>query len=81
MGVDIVVYSMSKYMNGHSDVVMGALVLNDTELFDRLAYFRNGKYLHLIRKVLVKYLILLPPPTPIRNQILYTPLTLGHQKY
>jgi cystathionine gamma-lyase len=42
LGADIVLYSLSKYMNGHSDVIMGALVLNDTELFDRLAYIQNS---------------------------------------
>lgn len=34
-------------MNGHSDVIMGALVVKDTELFDRLAYIQNCKYLFM----------------------------------
>jgi cystathionine beta-lyase/cystathionine gamma-synthase len=31
-GVDIVMHSLTKYINGHSDVVMGALILRDREL-------------------------------------------------
>ncbi|VVC32721.1 Pyridoxal phosphate-dependent transferase, subdomain 2,Pyridoxal phosphate-dependent transferase [Cinara cedri] len=40
LGVDVVLYSLTKYLNGHSDVIMGALVINDTELHDRLAYIQ-----------------------------------------
>jgi cystathionine gamma-lyase len=32
LGADIVMHSMTKYINGHSDVVMGALILNDREM-------------------------------------------------
>jgi len=32
LGADIVMHSMTKYLNGHSDVVMGALMFNDTPL-------------------------------------------------
>jgi len=32
LGADIVMHSMTKYINGHSDVVMGCLVMNDREL-------------------------------------------------
>jgi cystathionine gamma-lyase len=32
LGVDIVMHSMTKYLNGHSDVVMGALMFNDRPL-------------------------------------------------
>lgn len=46
LGANIVLYSLSKYMNGHSDVIMGAVVLNDTELYDRLAFIQNCKYIH-----------------------------------
>ncbi|KAH9641346.1 hypothetical protein HF086_016340 [Spodoptera exigua] len=35
-GADIVMYSLTKYMNGHSDVVMGAAVLNRQEIADKL---------------------------------------------
>lgn len=32
LGADIVMHSMTKYINGHSDVVMGALIMNDREM-------------------------------------------------
>lgn len=42
LGADIVVYSLTKYMGGHSDTVMGALVLNDDELTERLRFLQNA---------------------------------------
>lgn len=45
LGADIVLYSLSKYMNGHSDVIMGAIVTNNKEIFDRLAYIQNCEYI------------------------------------
>lgn len=36
LGVDIAMYSLSKYLNGHSDVVMGAITLNNETLYKRL---------------------------------------------
>ena len=42
LGADAVVYSTTKYMGGHSDVVGGALVTGDTELGDELAYHQNA---------------------------------------
>jgi cystathionine gamma-synthase len=42
LGADVVVHSTTKYIGGHSDVVGGALVLNDRELADRLAYNQNA---------------------------------------
>ncbi|MBT2558056.1 cystathionine gamma-synthase [Hymenobacter sp. ISL-91] len=42
LGADIVVYSLTKYMGGHSDTVMGALVVNDTELNEKLAFYQNS---------------------------------------
>ncbi|CAH0695358.1 unnamed protein product [Spodoptera exigua] len=41
-GVDIVLYSLTKYMNGHSDVVMGAAVVNDEVLADKLRFLQNS---------------------------------------
>lgn len=41
MGVDIVVHSTTKYLNGHSDVVGGALVTANRELGERLASVIN----------------------------------------
>lgn len=42
MGADIVMHSATKYLGGHSDVVMGALVVNDKELADRLYFIQNA---------------------------------------
>ena len=42
LGADIVIHSLTKYMGGHSDVVMGALIVKDTELKDRLAFIQNS---------------------------------------
>jgi cystathionine beta-lyase len=42
LGADIVMHSMTKYMAGHSDVVMGALMTNNTELAQRLAFIQNS---------------------------------------
>jgi cystathionine gamma-synthase len=41
-GADIVLYSTTKYMGGHSDVVGGALVLNDDALYERLKFLQNA---------------------------------------
>jgi cystathionine beta-lyase len=41
-GADIVMHSATKYINGHSDVVMGVLCVNDDELNDRLAFIQNS---------------------------------------
>ncbi|TGE22139.1 cystathionine gamma-synthase [Hymenobacter aquaticus] len=42
LGADIVVYSLTKYMAGHSDTVMGALVYNDDQLHERLSFYQNA---------------------------------------
>jgi cystathionine beta-lyase/cystathionine gamma-synthase len=42
LGADIVHYSTTKYMGGHSDVVGGALVLNDDDLHARLKFLQNA---------------------------------------
>lgn len=42
LGADIVMHSMTKYINGHSDVVMGCLMVNDTALYDRLKFLQNA---------------------------------------
>jgi cystathionine gamma-lyase len=41
-GVDIVVHSTTKYLNGHSDVVGGAVVTADDDLHARLAFLQNA---------------------------------------
>lgn len=42
LGADIVMHSVTKYLGGHSDVVMGALCLNDDKIFERLAFIHNS---------------------------------------
>ena len=42
LGIDMVLHSTTKYMNGHSDVVGGAIVVNDPELANRLAFHQNA---------------------------------------
>lgn len=42
LGADVVIYSLTKYMNGHSDVVMGAAVLNDDETYEELKFLQNS---------------------------------------
>lgn len=41
-GADLVMHSVTKYLGGHSDVVMGALVVIDDELAERLAFIQNS---------------------------------------
>jgi cystathionine gamma-synthase len=40
-GADVIIHSTTKYLNGHSDVVGGAVVVNRPELVDRLQYIVN----------------------------------------
>ncbi|EHQ29458.1 cystathionine gamma-synthase [Mucilaginibacter paludis] len=42
LGADIVMHSATKYLGGHSDVVMGALMMNDDELYKRLWFIYNA---------------------------------------
>jgi cystathionine gamma-synthase len=42
LGADIVVHSTTKYLGGHSDVIGGALIVNDEGLADQLAYHQNA---------------------------------------
>lgn len=41
LGIDIVLHSTTKYINGHSDVVGGALVVKDAELGERIGLLQN----------------------------------------
>lgn len=41
-GADIVVHSVTKYINGHSDVLMGAAAFNSPELAERLTFLQNA---------------------------------------
>ena len=42
LGADVVVHSITKYIAGHSDVIMGAIVLNDDVLQERLSFLQNA---------------------------------------
>ncbi len=42
LGADFVMHSVTKYLGGHSDVVMGALATNDATLAQRLAFIQNA---------------------------------------
>ncbi|MBI1767626.1 MAG: cystathionine gamma-synthase [Bacteroidetes bacterium] len=42
LGADIVMHSVTKYLGGHSDVIMGALVVNDDKLYQDLAFIANS---------------------------------------
>ncbi|MGB5378081.1 cystathionine gamma-synthase [Muriicola sp.] len=42
LGADIVMHSATKYLGGHSDVVVGALVVRDKELADKLYFIQNA---------------------------------------
>ncbi len=41
-GIDIVIHSTTKYLNGHSDIVGGILVLSDKDLADKLYFLQNA---------------------------------------
>ncbi len=41
-GADLVVHSVTKYMNGHSDVVGGAIIVNSDDLYQRLKFYQNA---------------------------------------
>ncbi|KAK2540570.1 Cth [Columba guinea] len=42
LGADICMYSATKYMNGHSDVVMGLVSVNCDDLYERLKFLQNA---------------------------------------
>ena len=42
LGADIVMHSATKYLGGHSDVVLGAIMLNDKKLADKLHFIQNA---------------------------------------
>ncbi|HCQ15462.1 MAG TPA: cystathionine gamma-synthase, partial [Cryomorphaceae bacterium] len=42
LGADIVMHSATKYLGGHSDVVLGLLAVKDKELADKLYYIQNS---------------------------------------
>jgi cystathionine beta-lyase/cystathionine gamma-synthase len=42
VGADLVLHSATKYLGGHSDTILGAVVANTKELFDRLKFIQNA---------------------------------------
>jgi cystathionine beta-lyase/cystathionine gamma-synthase len=42
LGADIVVHSTTKYINGHSDIIGGAVIMNDTELFEKIKFVQKA---------------------------------------
>jgi cystathionine gamma-lyase len=42
LGADIVVHSVTKYLGGHSDVVGGAIIVNDDSIHERLRFLQNA---------------------------------------
>ena len=44
LGADISMHSLSKYINGHTDVVMGAAITNNETIYKSLKLIQKGKY-------------------------------------
>ena len=42
LGADIVMHSATKYLGGHSDVIQGCLMMNDSELKDKLYFIQKS---------------------------------------
>ena len=42
LGADVVVHSTTKYLGGHSDVVGGAVILNDKETYEKIRFYQNA---------------------------------------
>jgi cystathionine gamma-lyase len=42
LGADLVIHSVTKYISGHSDCVMGAVVTNNEEWYTKLRFIQNG---------------------------------------
>ncbi len=42
MGADIVVYSTTKYLNGHSDVIGGSVITSNESVFEQVKYYQNA---------------------------------------
>ena len=42
LGADIVVHSTTKYLGGHSDLIGGAVILNDAKLYEKVQFAQNA---------------------------------------
>ena len=47
LGADIVLHSCTKYIGGHTDLLMGAICLNDKELYEKLSFISKSTSLQL----------------------------------
>ncbi|VEN34968.1 unnamed protein product [Callosobruchus maculatus] len=42
LGADLTIYSISKYINGHADVIMGSIATNNEEIFTKMKFLQNA---------------------------------------
>ena len=42
LGADVVVHSTTKYLGGHSDVIGGAVILNDNDTYEKIKFYQNA---------------------------------------
>ena len=42
LGADIVMHSLTKYMAGHSDLIMGVVICNDNTIAEKIAFIQNS---------------------------------------
>ena len=42
LGADIVMHSATKYLAGHSDVILGSIVLNDDVIAEKIGFIQNA---------------------------------------
>ncbi|MGD8306700.1 MAG: PLP-dependent aspartate aminotransferase family protein [Ignavibacteria bacterium] len=42
LGIDIVLHSSTKYLNGHSDLINGIIVTNNEKVYERIRYIQNA---------------------------------------
>ena len=56
LGADVVMHSLTKYIGGHSDVLGGAIILNDLDLYDKL--FVNMRTMGTILSPFSSWLVL-----------------------
>jgi cystathionine beta-lyase/cystathionine gamma-synthase len=42
LGADLVIHSTTKYLNGHADIIGGAVITNDSELYEKLRFYQNA---------------------------------------
>ncbi len=42
-GADVVIHSITKYLSGHSDIVMGAIIVKDKYIADEIKFYQNAK--------------------------------------